>query len=101
MIGSETGRHLWALGDGAVAGDHDIDVPGGLAQPVKCRLVGVHLTGAARIEERDQDVGEHVPGEQHATVREEDRGVADGVRLMLDDIARHGAAVRGQWGDEP
>ena len=33
--------------------------------------------------------------------REEDRGVADGVRLMLDDRARHGSAVRGQRGDEP
>src|SRR5438552_3407095 len=55
----------------------------------------------ARVQERDQDVGEHVAGEQDATVREEDRGVADGVRLMLDDLARHGSAVRGQRGDEP
>ena len=27
--------------------------------------------------------------------------MADGVRLMLDDLARHGSAVRGQRGDEP
>jgi hypothetical protein len=27
--------------------------------------------------------------------------VADGVRLMLDDFARHGPAARGQRGDEP
>ena len=26
--------------------------------------------------------------------------MADGVRLMLDDLARHGSAVRGQRGDE-
>ena len=58
-----------------MAGDQDIDVPGGLTQPVECRLVGAHLTGAARVEERDQDVREHVTGEQDATVREEDRGV--------------------------
>jgi hypothetical protein len=75
------GRRL--LSNGAVAGDQDIGVPGGLTQPVQCRLVGGHLIGAARVEERDQDVGEHVVGEQDATVREEDRGVADGVRLML------------------
>jgi hypothetical protein len=56
---------------------------------------------AARVEERDQEIGEHVAGEQDATVREEDRGVADRVRLMLDDLARHGPAVRGQRGDEP
>ena len=71
-----------------MAGNQDIDVPGSLTQPVECRLVGAHLIGAARVEERDQDVGEHVAGEQDATVREEDRGVADGVRLMLDDLAR-------------
>jgi hypothetical protein len=90
MIGGQAGRHLGTLGNGAVAEDQDINVPGGLTQPVECRLVGAHLIGAARVEERDQDVGEHVAGEHDATVREEDRGVADGVRLILDDLARHG-----------
>ena len=99
-IGGEPGRHLGTFGNGAVAGDHDIDVPGGLTQPVQRRLVGAHLIVLARVEDRDQDVGEHVAGEQDATVGEEDRGVADGVRLMLDDLARHGSAVRGQRGDE-
>ena len=101
MIGGEAGSHLGTLGNGAVAGDQDPGVPGCLTQPVECRLVGAHLTGAARVQERDQDVGEHVAGEQDATVREEDRGVADGVRLMPGDLARHGPAVRGQRGDEP
>ena len=101
MIGGETGRHLGTLGNRAVAGDHNIDVPDDLSQPFECRLVGANLIGLARVEERDQDVGEHVAGEQDATVREEDRGVADSVRLMLDDLARHGSAVRGQRGDEP
>ncbi|WP_344151386.1 hypothetical protein [Nocardioides koreensis] len=98
MIGGEAGRHLGTRGHGAVAGDQDIDVLDGLTQPVEGRLVGAHLIGAARVEERDQDVGEHVAGEQDATVREEDRGVADGVRLMLDDLARQGYAVRGAAG---
>ena len=39
-IGGEAGRDLGTLGNGAVAGDDDIDVPGGLSQPVECRLVG-------------------------------------------------------------
>ena len=97
-IGGEAGRHLGTLGNGAVARYQDIDVPGGFIQPVQCRLVGADLIGAARVEERDQDVGEHVAGEQDATVGEEDRGVADGVRLMLDmldDLARHGSAGSG------
>jgi len=68
-----------------VAGDQDVDLPDGLTQPVECRRIGADLTGAATVEDRDQDVGEHVAGEQDATVREEDRGVADSVRLMLDD----------------
>ncbi len=75
-------------------------MPGDLFQPVECRRVGTQLIGLATVEERDQDIGEHVAGEQDATVREEDRGVADGVRLMLDDLARHGSAVLGQRGDE-
>ena|GEM_PF-2403831 len=100
MVGGEAGRHLGALGNGAVAGDKDIDVPGGLSNSVERRLVRAHLIGAARVEERDQDIGEHVAGEEDATVRKEDGGVADGVRLMLDDLARHGSAVRGQRGDE-
>lgn len=44
MIGGEAGRHLGTFGNGAVAGDHDIDVSGGLAQPVE-RGLG---TGEAR-----------------------------------------------------
>jgi hypothetical protein len=95
MIGGKAGRHLGTLGNGPVAGDQDIDVPGSLTQPVECRLIGAHLIGAARVEERDQDVGEHVAGEQDATVREDDRSVADGVRLMLDDPARHGSPSAG------
>ena len=96
MIGGQARPHLGTLGNGAVARDQDIDVPSGLTQPVECRLVGDHLIAAASIEERDQDVREHVAGEQDATVREQDRGVADGVRLMLDDLAWHGSAAGGQ-----
>jgi hypothetical protein len=49
----------------------------------------------AAVEERDQDIGEHVAGKQHAAVGEEDRGVANGVGPMLDDLARERSAVRG------
>jgi hypothetical protein len=69
MIGGEAGRHLGTLGSGATPGDQDINVPGGLTQPVECRLVGAHLIGAARVEERDQDVGEHVAGEDASARR--------------------------------
>jgi hypothetical protein len=98
VIGGETSRYLGALGDGAVAGDHDIDLVGGLVQPVERALVGAYLIGAARVEQRDQDVGEHVAGEQDAAICKEDCGVADGVRLMLDNLTRNGFAARGAAG---
>ena len=63
MIGGQAGRYFGTLGDGAVTGDQDIDAPGRLTQSVERRLVGAHLAGAARVEERDQDVGEHIAGE--------------------------------------
>ena len=56
-IGGEAGRHLGTFGDGAVAGDQDVDVPGGLSQPNECRLVGAHLIRAASVEKRDRDIG--------------------------------------------
>ena len=72
----DTHRHLRTgfpevvLGEGktpeqiaAVARDEDVDVTGGLTQPVECSLIGAHLIGTARVEEWDQDVGEHVAGE--------------------------------------
>lgn len=100
-VGGEASRHLGALGDGAVPGNHDVDTCGGLVEAVQCLGVRGRLIVLAHVEERDQYVGEHVADEQDATVREEDRGMADGVRLMLDDLARHGSAVRGQRGEEP
>src|SRR5262245_64851409 len=99
MIGGKAGRYFGTLSNGPVAGDQDIDVPGSVTQPLERRLVGPHLIVLAKVEERDQDVGEDVAGKQDATVREEDRAVADSVRLMLDDLARHRSAVRGQRGD--
>lgn len=64
-------------------------------------LVRLLVSRVAGVEERDQDVGEHVTGEQDAAVREEDCGVADSVRLMLDDFARQGSSVRGKRIDAP
>jgi len=51
MIGGQAGRHLGTLGNGAVAGDQDIDVPGGLSQPVArtfCHELAEGATDAPR-----------------------------------------------------
>ena len=54
MIGGKAGRHFGTLSNGPMAGTQDIDVPGSLTQPVQCRLIGGQLTGAARVEQRNQ-----------------------------------------------
>jgi hypothetical protein len=99
-VGGEARRHLRSLANGAVARDHDLDAAGGDTQSVKRGLVSAHLVVLARIQARDQDVGEHVAGEQDASVRQQEGGVADGVRLMLDDLTGRGSAAHGQRGDE-
>ena len=47
MIGGKASRHLRSLGNGAVAGDQDIDVPGSFTQPVECLLVEPDALSAA------------------------------------------------------
>src|SRR3954453_10616702 len=69
-IGGETHRHLWTSATAPWPG----------TRTSTCRAAS--------------PVGEHVAGEQHATVREEDRGLADGVRPMLDDLAHRARADR-------
>ena len=69
MIGGQPGRHFGTLGNGAVAGTRTSTCRA--ASPSRSSaIIGTDLIGAARVEERDQDVGEHVAGEQDATVRE-------------------------------
>lgn len=95
MIGGQAGRHLRTLGNSAMAGDHNIHFPGGLVELVERRVISAHLIGLLTVEERDQDVGEHVAGKQDAAVCEQNCRVADSVCRMLDDLARRGSAVSG------
>jgi hypothetical protein len=44
-VGGEAGRDLWTLGNGPVARDQDLDVPGRLTKPVEGSLEGTHLIG--------------------------------------------------------
>ncbi len=49
-IGGEPGRQLATFANGAMAGDQDIDVRGGVSQPVERLLIGSHLIVLARVE---------------------------------------------------
>ena len=69
-----------------MAGDDDIDVRGGLTQPVEGSRVCGDLPRTPVVEDRDEDVGEHVARDENTPVRQEERRVAGGVRLVLDDL---------------
>ena len=59
-------------------------------------FVGANLTGVARVEQRDQHVGEHVAGEQHASVGEQPGEVADRVGPVLEQRAGQRPAIHRQ-----
>lgn len=96
MIGGKTGRHLSTLGNGAVAGDQNIDVSGSLTQPVECRLIGAHLIRAMRVEEREQGVD----SVRRLTGRE--GGGATGVpAVVADDVSSAGSEALAQLAVPP
>jgi hypothetical protein len=94
MIGSEAGRHSGTFGNGAVAGDHDIDMPGGLTQPVERRLVGFHLIVLVKVEERDQDVGEHVAGVTYFAFSRANIGGPEALRKAGIDLSQTSCCPR-------
>ena len=77
--------HLIGSADGPVAGDDDIDVARhALEQPQRGEVV-LDRVGGVQVEHRDQDVGEHVAGDENPAFLDQQRRMARGVRLMLDD----------------
>ncbi len=68
-----------------MSGDDDIDlVRHALEQPQPDEVVLDRIRGG-QVRERDQDVGQHVAGDENATLLDEQRRMALGVRRMLDD----------------
>src|SRR4051812_25777569 len=98
--------YLIGSADGPVARDDDVDVVRHvLEQPQRGEVVLDRVSGAAQVEQRNQDVGERVGGDEHSAFLDQQRRVARGMRLMLDDPdsrAVPGKLLRigGQRGDE-
>ena len=98
--------HLISSADGPVAGDEDLDVARhGLEQPQRGEVVLDRVSCAVHVEHRDQDVREHVAGDENSAILDQQRRMARGMRLMLDDpdvraIPRNPRRFRGQAGDE-
>ena len=97
--------YLISSADGPVTGDDDIDVVRhALEQPQRGEVVLDRVRGV-QVEHRNQDVRKHVAGDENAALLDQQRRMARGMRLMLDDpdlraIPRNLRGLGGQTGDE-
>ena len=98
--------YLISSADGPVAGDEDIDVARhALEQPQRGEVVLDRVSGVVQVEHRDQDIRKHVAGDENPAFLDQQRRMARGMRLMLDDpdlraIPRNLRRLGGQAGDE-
>jgi hypothetical protein len=97
---------LISSADGPVAGDDDIDVVRrALEQPQCGEVVLDRVSGVVQVEHRNQDIRKHVAGDENAAFLDQQRRMARGMSLMLDDpdlraIPRNQRSFGGQVGDE-
>ena len=98
--------YLTSSADGPVAGDENIDVAcHALEQLKRGEVVLDRVNGAVHVEHRDQDIRKHVAGDENPALLDQQRRMARGMRLMLDDpdvraIPRNPRGFGGQAGDE-
>jgi len=72
--------------DRPVAGDDDVDAAGHVLEESQRGEVVLHrIGGAAQVEHWNQDVGEHVAGDENAEFLDQQRRMARGMCLMLDN----------------
>jgi len=99
-------RYLISSADGPVTRDEDIDVVCHvLEQPQRGQVVLNRVRGVVQVEHRDQDVREHVAGDENAALLDQQRRMALGMRRMLNDpdfraIPGNPHRFSGQTGDE-
>jgi hypothetical protein len=78
--------YLISSADGPVAGDEDIDVARhAFEQPQRGEVVLDRVSGVVQVEHRNQDIRKHVAGDENAAVLDQQRRMARGMRLMLDN----------------
>ncbi len=99
--------YLISSADGPVAGDEDIDVARhALEQPQRGEVVLDRVSGVVvQVEHRNQDIRKHVAGDENPAFLNQQRRMARGMRLMLDNpdlraIPRNLRHLGGQAGDE-
>ena len=98
--------YLISSADGPVAGDDDIDVARhALEQPQRGEVVLDRVGGVVQVEHRNQDIRKHVAGDENPAFLNQQRRMARGMRLMLDNpdlraIPGNPRSFGGQAGDE-
>src|ERR1035437_934714 len=98
--------YLISSADGPVAGDEDIDVARhALEQPQRGEVVLDRVSGVVQVEQRNQDIRKHVAGDENPAFLNEQRRMARGMRLVLDNpdlraIPRNLRHLGGQAGNE-
>src|SRR5215831_5169660 len=97
--------YLISSADGPVTGDEDIDVAGhALEQPQRGEVVLDRVRGV-QVEHRNEDIRKHVAGDENAVLLDQQRRMARGMRLMLDNpdlraIPGNPRSFGGQTGNE-
>jgi Natural resistance-associated macrophage protein len=92
--------------DGPVAGDEDIDaLRRALEQPQRGKIVLDRVRGVVQVEHRNQDIRKHVAGDENPAFLDQQRRMARGMRVMLDNpdlraIPRNLRHIGGQAGNE-
>jgi hypothetical protein len=98
--------YLISSADGPVTRDEDIDVVRrALEQPQHGEVVRDRVRGVVQVEQRNQDIRKHVAGDENAALLDQQRRMARGMRLMLDNpdlraIPRNPRSFGGQTGNE-
>src|SRR5512132_2872359 len=78
--------YLISSAAGPVAGDEDIDVVRrALEQPQRGEVVLDRVSGVVQVEHRNQDIRKHVAGDENPAFLDQQRRMARGMRLMLDN----------------
>src|SRR5258708_2291701 len=98
--------YLISCADGPVAGDEDIDVARhALDQPQRGEVVLDRVSGVVQVKHRNQGIRKHVAGDENPALLDQQRRMARGMRLMLDNpdlraIPRNPRSFGGQTGNE-
>jgi AcrR family transcriptional regulator len=98
--------YLISSADGPVPGDQDINVARhALEQSQRGEVVLDRVRGDVQVEHRNQDIGQHVASDEDPAFLDQQRRMARGMRLMLDNpdlraIPRNPRGFCGQAGNQ-